>query len=378
MIDLKKKINVCEPLITKNAKKYINDCIDSEWISSAGKYLEDFEKKWSNYCGADEGIAVTNGTSALQVAFKSLNLQPGDEVIMPSFTIISCATAIIEAGGTPVLVDCYPDTWCLNIEQMKEKVNNRTKAILVVHMFGHPAEMDPVMKIVKRHNLYLVEDAAEAHGATYNNKRVGSFGDLACFSFYANKLITTGEGGMVLSNNKKLTKKIRSLRNLSFRSDRRFYHTEIGYNYRLTNMQAAIGISQIENLENHIDIKRKNTFLYNNIIRKMDLPLRLPSENENSKSVFWMYGVVLKNKKLNAKILAEKLENRGIETRPLFLGMHQQPVLKKMKLFNNEKFPVTEELSRFGLYLPSGLKLNKKKINFICNVLKDIFHESRK
>lgn len=378
MIDLKKKINVCEPLITKNAKKYINDCIDSEWISSAGKYLEDFEKKWSNYCGADEGIAVTNGTSALQVAFKSLNLQPGDEVIMPSFTIISCATAIIEAGGKPVLVDCYPDTWCLNIEQMKEKVNNRTKAILVVHMFGHPAEMDPIIKIVKRHNLYLVEDAAEAHGATYNNKRVGSFGDLACFSFYANKLITTGEGGMVLSNNKKLTKKIRSLRNLSFRSDRRFYHTEIGYNYRLTNMQAAIGISQIENLQNHIDIKRKNTFLYNNIIRKMDLPLRLPSENENSKSVFWMYGVVLKNKKLNAKILAEKLENRGIETRPLFLGMHQQPVLKKMKLFNNEKFPVTEELSRFGLYLPSGLKLNKKKINFICNVLKDIFHESRK
>ena len=378
MIDLKKKINVCEPLITKNAKKYINDCIDSEWISSAGKYLEDFEKKWSNYCGADEGIAVTNGTSALQVAFKSLNLQPGDEVIMPSFTIISCATAIIEAGGKPVLVDCYPDTWCLNIEQMKEKVNNRTKAILVVHMFGHPAEMDPIIKIVKRHNLYLVEDAAEAHGAAYNNKRVGSFGDLACFSFYANKLITTGEGGMVLSNNKKLTKKIRSLRNLSFRSDRRFYHTEIGYNYRLTNMQAAIGISQIENLQNHIDIKRKNTFLYNNIIRKMDLPLRLPSENENSKSVFWMYGVVLKNKKLNAKILAEKLENRGIETRPLFLGMHQQPVLKKMKLFNNEKFPVTEELSRFGLYLPSGLKLNKKKINFICNVLKDIFHESRK
>ena len=378
MIDLKKKINVCEPLITKNAKKYINDCIDSEWISSAGKYLEDFEKKWSNYCGSDEGIAVTNGTSALQVAFKSLNLQSGDEVIMPSFTIISCATAIIEAGGKPVLVDCYPDTWCLNIEQMKEKINNRTKAILVVHMFGHPAEMDPIIKIVKRHNLYLVEDAAEAHGATYNNKRVGSFGDLACFSFYANKLITTGEGGMVLSNNKKLTKKIRSLRNLSFRSDRRFYHTEIGYNYRLTNMQAAIGISQIENLQNHIDIKRKNTFLYNNIIRKMDLPLRLPSENENSKSVFWMYGVVLKNKKLNAKILAEKLENRGIETRPLFLGMHQQPVLKKMKLFNNEKFPVTEELSRFGLYLPSGLKLNKKKIDFICNVLKDIFHESRK
>ncbi len=376
MIDFKKKINVCEPLITKNAKKYINDCLDSEWISSAGKYLEDFENKWSKYCGANDGIAVTNGTSALQVAFKSLNLQPGDEVIMPSFTIISCATAIIEAGGKPVLVDCYPDTWCLNIEQMKKKINSRTKAVLVVHMFGHPAEMDPILKIIKQHNLYLIEDAAEAHGATYKNKRVGSFGDLACFSFYANKLITTGEGGMVLSNNNKLTKKIRSLRNLSFRPDRRFYHTEIGYNYRLTNMQAAIGISQIENIKTHIDIKRKNTFLYNKIIRDMDLPLRLPHENENSKSVFWMYGIVLKNKKINAKTLADKLAYRGIETRPLFLGMHQQPVLKKMKLFNNEKFPVTEELSKFGLYLPSGLKLNKKKIDFICNVLKDIFHES--
>ena len=353
----------------------MKDCIDSEWISSSGKYLEAFEKKWASYCGAKDGIAVTNGTSALQVAFKSLNLKPGDEVIMPSFTIISCATAIIEAGGTPVLVDCYKDTWCLNIEQVEKKINKKTKALLVVHMFGHPAEMDSIMKIVKKNKLFLIEDAAESHGAIYKKKRVGGFGDLSCFSFYANKLITTGEGGMVLSNNKKLTEKIRSLRNLSFRSDRRFYHTEIGYNYRLTNMQAAIGISQIENLKIHIKIKRDNTFYYNKLIKKMNLPLRLPIERKDSKSVFWMYGVVIENRQFDAVYLAEKLNNYGIETRPLFLGMHEQPILKKKKIFKNEKFPITEELSKYGLYLPSGLKLNKKKIDKICNILKKIFDE---
>ncbi len=370
-----KKIQVCEPLIAKSAKKYLKDCIDSEWISSSGKYLETFEKKWASYCSAKDGIAVTNGTSALQVAFKSLDLKPGDEVIMPSFTIISCATAIIEAGGKPVLVDCYPDTWCLNIEQVERKINSRTKALLIVHMFGHPADMDSIMSIVKKNKLFLIEDAAESHGAMYKKKRVGGFGDLSCFSFYANKLITTGEGGMVLSNNKKLTKKIRSLRNLSFKSERRFYHTEIGYNYRLTNMQAAIGISQIENLKTHIKIKRDNTFFYNNIINKMRLPLRLPMERKDSKSVFWMYGIVIENHQFDAVYLANELNKYGIETRPLFLGMHDQPVLKKMKIFKKEKFPVTEELSKYGLYLPSGLKLNKTKIRRICNILKKIFDE---
>ena len=374
----KKIINVCEPLLTKNAKKYVLDCISSEWISSAGKYLKDFENKWANYCGAEDGIAVTNGTSALQVAFKSLNLKHGDEVIMPSFTIISCATAVIEAGAKPVFVDCYADTWCLNVEEVKKKINKNTKAILVVHMFGHPAEMEPIQKLVKRNKLFLIEDAAEAHGATYKKKRVGSFGDLACFSFYANKLITTGEGGMVLSNNKKLTKRIRSLINLSFRTDRRFYHTEIGYNYRLTNMQAAIGISQIENLENHIKIKRKNTFMYNKIIKKMNLPLRLPSEQKDCMSVYWMYGIVIKDRIFDASYLSKELAKYGIETRPLFLGMHQQPVLKDMQIFSKNKLPNTEELAKYGLYLPSGLKLNRSKIVRVCDSLKEIFDEYKK
>ena len=371
----KKIINVCEPKLTNKAKKYVLDCIESEWVSSSGKYLDEFEKKWSSYCGAKEGISVTSGTTALQVSFKSLNLKSGDEVIMPSFTIISCAMAIIEAGGTPILVDCDKDTWCMNVDEVKKKITKRTKAILVVHMFGHPVDMDGIMSLAKEKGVFVIEDAAEAHGATYKNKKVGSFGDLACFSFYANKLITTGEGGMVLANNKKLGERIRSLRNLGFKRERRFLHTEIGYNYRMTNIQAALGVSQIEKIEEHVRIKRKNTKLYNDTLTKMSLPLRLPIEKDYARSVFWMYGIVIENKKLDAKKLADKLFQNGIETRPLFLGMHQQPIFMEMKFFKNQKFPVTEELSKSGLYLPSGLKLTKKKIKIVCETIKKIFNE---
>ena len=370
----KKFINVCDPLISKDAKKYVSECIDTEWVSSSGKFLNMFEEKWAKYCGAEEGIAVTNGTSALQVAFKSLDLKAGDEVIMPSFTIISCALAIIESGAKPVLVDCYADNWCMNINEV-EKNFSKTKAILVVHMFGHPVEMKKIKHLVKKHNLFLIEDAAEAHGALYENQKVGSFGDLACFSFYANKLITTGEGGMVVSNNKHLADRVRSLRNLSFRSDRRFYHTEFGYNYRLTNMQAALGISQIKNIEKHVSIKRRNTKNYNKILQDMSLPIRLPMERKNVRSVFWMYGIIIENKVFKADYLAKKLFELGIDTRPLFLGMHQQPVLKDMKIFDNESYPVTEELADYGLYLPSGLKLKINDIKHVCKSVKKVFDE---
>ena len=372
-------IFVSEPLLSNETKKNLLQCIKTEMISSSGPYLKEFEKKWSSYCGVKYGVAVTNGTSALQIAFKSLNLKPGDEVIMPSFTIISCALAIIETGAIPVMVDCYEDTWCLNIDEIEKKITKKTKAILVVHMFGHPAEMSRLMKIKKKYKIKIVEDAAEAHGALYKKKVVGSFGDLACFSFYANKLVTTGEGGMVISNNKKLTEKLRSLRNLSFRSDRRFYHTEIGYNYRLTNLQAAVGLSQIKRIKKHIFIKRSNTFFYNKILNKMNLPIKLPSEKSYCSSVFWMYGIVIKNKLMKASILAKKLMRYGIETRPLFLGMHRQPVFKHLNFYNDRKnFPVTDELSDYGLYLPSGLKLKKKDIIYVCEKLKKIFKNENK
>ena len=350
----KKIINVSEPKLSNKTKEYVLDCIQTEWISSSGSYLETFEKKWAKYCNKKYAVSVTSGTAALIVALKSLNLKSGDEVIMPSFTIISCALAVIEAGGKPVLADCDLDTWCIQPNEIKKKISNRTKAILIVHMFGHPVNIDEIKKITKKKKIVIIEAAAESHGSKFKKEVVGSFGKISCFSFYVNKLITTGEGGMALTNDNSLYNKMKNLRNLAFNKTRRFSHNEIGYNYRMTNIQAAIGLSQLEKITEHIKIKRQNTFLYNKILTSYDLPISLPTEKDWAKSTFWMYGIVLKNKKMTAKTLARKLFENNIETRPLFLGMHEQPVFKKMKLFKNESFPNTEYISKYGLYLPSG------------------------
>ena len=368
----KKFINVSEPKLSSKTKDYVLDCIKTEWISSSGSYLESFEKKWAKYCDMKYAVSVTSGTAALIVALKALNLKPGDEVIMPSFTIISCALAIIEAGGKPVLADCDLDTWCIKTDEIKRKISSRTKAILIVHMFGHPANIDEIKEIIKNKKIDIIEDAAESHGSKFKNKVVGSFGKISCFSFYVNKLITTGEGGMALTNDKGLYNKMKNLRNLAFNKTRRFSHNEIGYNYRMTNIQAAIGLSQLEKITEHIKIKRQNTFLYNKILTSYDLPISIPSEKQWAKSTFWMYGIVLKNKKMTAKTLSRKLFDNKIETRPLFLGMHEQPIFKKMNLFNSDSYPNTEYLSKYGLYLPSGLRLNKSKIELICKTLKSI------
>ncbi len=368
----KKFINVSEPKLSSKTKDYVLDCIKTEWISSSGSYLESFEKKWAKYCNMKYAVSVTSGTAALIVALKALNLKPGDEVIMPSFTIISCALAIIEAGGKPVLADCDLDTWCIKTDEIKRKISSRTKAILIVHMFGHPANIDEIKEIIKNKKIDLIEDAAESHGSKFKNKVVGSFGKISCFSFYVNKLITTGEGGMALTNDTSLYNKMKNLRNLAFNKTRRFSHNEIGYNYRMTNIQAAIGLSQLEKITEHIKIKRQNTFLYNKILTSYNLPISLPSEKQWAKSTFWMYGIVLKNKKMTAKTLSRKLFDNKIETRPLFLGMHEQPIFKKMNLFDSDSYPNTEYLSKYGLYLPSGLRLNKPKIKLICKTLKSI------
>ncbi len=371
----KKIINVSEPKLSNKTKEYVLDCIQTEWISSSGSYLEKFEKKWAKYCNKKYAVSVTSGTAALIVALKSLNLKSGDEVIMPSFTIISCALAVIEAGGKPVLADCDLDTWCIQPNEIKKKISNRTKAILIVHMFGHPVNIDEIKKIIKKKKIVIIEDAAESHGSKFKKDVVGSFGKISCFSFYVNKLITTGEGGMALTNDKSLYNKMKNLRNLAFNKTRRFSHNEIGYNYRMTNIQAAIGLSQLEKITEHIKIKRQNTFLYNKILTSYDLPISLPTEKDWAKSTFWMYGIVLKNKKMTAKTLARKLFENNIETRPLFLGMHEQPVFRKMKLFKNESFPNTEYISKYGLYLPSGLRLSKSKIELVCKTLKRILSE---
>jgi perosamine synthetase len=370
-------IPVCEPLIGSNVLPLVRECIETGWISSEGKFIRQFEQKWAAYCGAAHGVAVSNGTCALQIAMEALGLEPGSEVILPSYTIISCAIAIIEAGCVPVLVDVEPDTWNMNLDQLESKITSRTRAIMPVHMFGHPVDMPQLMEIARRHNLRVIEDAAESHGAEVAGRRVGGIGDMGCFSFYANKIITTGEGGMVVTNDAHFAERLRSLRNLAFRPDRRFLHTEIGHNYRMTNIQAAVGVAQVECIEQHITHKRWMAESYRK--RLAGLPISLPVERNWAKNVYWMYGVVLDDDvPFDAIEFARRLRERNVDTRPLFIGMHEQPVLRGQGLFGGETYPVTERLARRGLYLPSGLTLTEAQIDEVCAVVHDLLGDVRK
>lgn len=358
-------IPVNEPYIGEKEFEYVNDCLKSGWISSSGKYITEFEEKWASYCGRKYGVAVCNGTVALEAAVKCLDLSPGDEVIMPSFTIISCALAVIENGCKPVLVDSDPDTWCMDVNQIEEKITSKTRAIMPVHIYGHPVDMDPLLSLAQKYNLFVIEDAAEAHGAEYKGKKCGSFGDMSCFSFYANKIITTGEGGMVLTDDEHLVNKLRSERNLAFRPEKRFYHTEFGHNYRLTNLQAAVGVAQIERIEEHIEKKRWIANCYYENLKGIE-KLNLPVEKKWARNVYWMYGIVLKGSAgMNAKEMASILYEKGIETRPFFLGMHRQPILWNSLNIKSDDFKFTDYLGYYGLYLPSGLTISKESIDFI-------------
>jgi perosamine synthetase len=365
-------IPVSEPLLAGAEARYVAECIRTGWISSEGRYLAAFEHAWANYCGAKFGVAVSNGTTALQIAVAALGLEPGSEIILPSFTIISCSLAIVEAGCIPVLVDVDPETWTLDLDQVEAKITQKTRAIMPVHMFGHPADMKRLMNIAARHNLRVIEDAAEAHGAEVDGRKVGGIGDLATFSFYANKIITTGEGGMVLTSDEELARRLRSLRNLCFRPERRFYHTELGHNYRFTNLQAAIGLAQLERIDDHL--KRKRWMAATYAERLCDLnQLRLPIEQSGYKNVYWMYGVVLDDQvSFDAVELAKRLQQRGVQTRPLFLGMHEQPVFHARGLHLNERYPVTERLARRGLYLPSGLTLTIEQIDAVSEAVHEV------
>lgn len=367
-------IPVCEPLIGKKELEYVTDCIKTGWISSSGKYIEEFEDKWASYCGRKYGIAVSNGTTALQLALGCLGLEPGDEVIMPSFTIISCAMAVIYNGAKPVLVDSDPEIFTIDISKIEEKITKRTKAIMPVHIYGHPCDMDPIMELAEKYGLSIIEDAAEAHGAEYRGRKCGSFGGISCFSFYANKIITTGEGGMVLTDDINYAEKARSLRNLSFQKEKRFLHTELGYNFRMTNIQAALGVAQTENTDRSVERKRWMAEKYNRNLKDIS-DLILPLEKDWAKNVYWMYAILLReNHPMDAEELSKVLGENGIGTRPFFLGMHEQPVLKKMGLFADETYPVTEMISRKGLYLPSGLTLKEEEIYFISKTLKNVLY----
>lgn len=374
-------IPVNEPLLGERELEYVTECVRGGWVSSAGRFIEEFEQGWAAYCGRRYGVALCNGTAALQVAVAALNLQPGDEVIMPTFTIISCAQAVVYAGGVPVLVDSDPHTHCMDVNQIPAKIGPRTRAIMAVHIYGHPVDMDPVLELAEKHGLAVIEDAAEAHGAEYlsgrdgphpTHQRCGSFGALSCFSFYANKLITTGEGGMVLTDDPELAAKASSLRNLCFQPGRRFYHEELGFNFRMTNLQAALGLAQLERMDQIVARKRWMGTEYTR--RLQGVPgLELPVEEPWARSVYWMYGVVVSEETgMDAPEFSRRLAERGVETRPFFLGMHEQPVFQRRGLFQGESYPVAERIARQGLYLPSGLALTDEQLAYVAEAVLEV------
>lgn len=365
-------IPVCEPLVTARDIELVNDAMASGWVSSAGKYLDLFEERWAEYCGMPYGIAVSNGSTALDIAVELLDLEGGDEVIMPTFTIISPAQSVVRAGGVPVLVDSDPVTWQMDVNQIETRITPRTRAILVVHIYGHSADMDPIMALAEKHGLVVIEDAAEVHGAEYMGRRCGGIGHISTFSFYANKLITTGEGGMVLVKTREHADRARSLRNLCFQAGRRFYHESLGYNFRMTNLQAAMGVGQMERIKETVERKRQIAHTYNSAFAGVP-DVKLPAEMPWVLDVYWVYGIVPgESRQRDAAQFMSRLREKGIETRPFFLGMHEQPVFRQMGLFNGEIYPVAEKLARNGFYIPNGLALSDDQIQTVISSVLEV------
>lgn len=366
-------IPVNEPILDGNEKKYLVECIESGWISSEGPFVKEFEDKFAARVGRKYGVAVSNGSVALDTAVYALGLGSGDEVIMPTFTIISCAAAVVRAGATPVLVDSDPFTWNMDVSQIEAKITSRTKAIMVVHIYGLPVDIDPVLEIAEKYGLKIIEDAAEMHGQTYKGKPCGSFGDISTFSFYPNKHITTGEGGMVVTNDERLAEKCRSFRNLCFQPKKRFIHEDLGFNFRFTNLQAALGLAQLERLDEFVERKRRMGRRYTELLAGLDwLELPLPA-TDYAENIYWVYGIVLKDSvAFDAEEAMSRMAAHKIGTRPFFWPMHEQPVFHKMGLFRNERYPVAERMARRGFYIPSGLALTEEQIKRVADCLKEI------
>ena len=363
-LDLDRKIiPVCEPLLGGNETKYVMDCLETNWISSAGKYIPAFEEQFAQHCGARYGVACANGTVALHLALATLGIGPGDEVIIPTFTMIATANAVTYTGAKPVLVDSEIRTWNMDVDQIEARVTEKTKAIMPMHTYGHPVDMDKVWEIAEKYGLYVVEDAAESHGAEYKGQRTGSLGDAGCFSFYANKIITTGEGGMITTNNEQIAKLASNLRDHAFSEERHFWHKYLGFNYRMTNLQAAVGLAQTERFEEFVQRRRDHAYHYTSLLK--DVPgITTPPEESWAKNVFWMYSILLDDGfGLSRDELREKLAERGIETRTFFIPIHLQPIY--FKAFKGERYPVAEDLCKRGLYLPSASSLTKGEIEYV-------------
>lgn len=360
-------IPVYEPVLKGNEKKYVMDALDKNWISAFGDYNKKFENAFASYCGVKYGVTVTSGTSALHIAVASLKIGKGDEVIMPDFSMIAPALAVAYQGARPVFVDAEPLAWTIDVNKIEEKITKNTKAIIPVHIYGHPCDMDPIMRLAKKYNLYVIEDAAEAHGALYKGKKAGSFGIINAFSFYTNKIITTGEGGMVVTNDEKLAERSRWLMNFCFDRERRYFHEEIGFKYPMTNIQAAIGLAQLEYVEETIRRKREIAHNYNRLLKDVH-GITLPHESKDVRNVYWMYGILIEDDfGVSRDKVKELLFKNGIDTRFFFVGMHKQPPFRA-----KGNFPVSESIEKKGIYIPCSPNITQQQMEYVAQCIKDI------
>jgi len=362
-----KKIPVCEPTLGGNERKYVLECMDTNWISSRGRFVDEFESGFAAYCGVRHGITTNSGTTALHLALAAAGIEEDDEVIIPAFTMISTANAINYLGARPVLVDAEERTWNLDPRKIEEKITARTKAIMPIHTYGHPADMDAIDEISRRRGIMIVEDAAEAHGAEYRGKKVGSFGKVSAFSFYANKIITTGEGGIVVTDDDELAERTRTMRNYGFTRERHFWHKVVGFSYRLTNLQAAIGLGQLERVEELVAARIAHARLYSSLLEDVE-GITVPYQSPGVRAVFWMYGILVEDSYgISRDALRQKLADAGIETRSFFIPIHLQPVYAYLYA---DQYPVAESLGSRGFYLPSSSGLKDEQIEFICEVIR--------
>ena len=364
---MKKNIPVAAPALIGNEKKYVMDCLESTWISSNGRYIEQFENEFARFSGVAHALSCSNGTVALHLALMALGIGPGDEILVPTLTFVATANAVSYCGARPVFLESEQETWNLDPALIEDKITSRTKGIIVVHLYGHPADMDPIIAIARKHGLYIIEDAAEAHGAEYKSHRVGSLGTIGTFSFYGNKIITTGEGGMVVTNDDVLARRVRQLKGQGMDSARRYWFPIVGYNYRMTNIAAAIGLAQLEKVEWHIAQRRKIAECYGKNLGRIH-DLRLQPEKHWARNVYWMSSVVLDGKFIGLRdSLMSELTNAGIETRPFFYPLHTLPMYRDSS--GDARFPIAEYLAQQGINLPSSALLTQEDVDYVCQQL---------
>lgn len=360
-----KRISVAQPKLDGNERKYVLDCLDTNWISSNGKYIGAFEESFAKFCGVKHAVATNNGTTALHLALVVLGLQPGDEVIIPTVTYIATANAVRYCGATPVLVDVCADTMNIDPAAIEEKITPRTRGIIPVHLYGHPAEMTAINEIALRHGLWVLEDAAEAHGAEVRGRRVGRLGTCATFSFFGNKIVTTGEGGMVTTDDDDLAMKLRLYRGQGMDLARRYWFPVIGYNYRMTNIQAAIGVAQMETIDQSLSARDALARWYDEALSGLTEKLVLPVGQPWAKQVYWMYTVFLRDGGESERdAVMRHLDDCGVETRPVFYPMHVMP-----PYFENVAYPVADLWAQRGINLPTHQDLTREDVQRIANGL---------